>query len=62
MIFFILIVFIALCQVAASYWSFHFIQEGEFVLGFSLFLLVPVFALVLVYGYILYRKRKLGTE
>ncbi len=55
-IFSILIIFVVLCQVGTSYWSFHYIEEGELVLGFSLFLVVPVLALILVYGYVLFRK------
>jgi uncharacterized membrane protein len=62
MIFSILIVFAVLCQVGISYWSFYFIQKGEFVLGFSLFLTVPVLALLLVYAYILFRKGGSGQN
>ena len=61
-IFSILIVFVVLCQVGTSYWSFYYIQEGEFVLGFSLFLVVPVLALILVYGYIFFRKGGAGRN
>jgi hypothetical protein len=61
-IFSILIIFVVLCQVGTSYLSFYYIQGGEFGLGFSLFLVVPVLALIVVYGYIHYRKGGSGRN
>jgi len=52
-----IIIFIAL-QVLASYLSFRSFLDGNFLPGFSLFLLVPGLAFFMGLYYIWFRKRR----
>ncbi len=54
---FSIIIFIAL-QVWASYVSIHSFLDGDFLLGFSFFLLVPGLAFPMALYYIWFRKKR----
>lgn len=51
-----IIIFIAL-QVWASYVSVHSFLDGDFLLGFSFFLLVPSLAFLMGFYYVWFRKK-----
>ena len=56
-----IIILIAL-QVGASYLSFHFFLEGDWLLGFLFLICVPGLAFLMVLYFIWFRKKTFTTE
>jgi len=54
------VVFCIPLQVGISYVSARFILDGELILGFSLFLLVPLLGILLAYYYLWFRRQRIA--
>jgi len=57
---FILTVFLAL-QVGLSYYSINFFLDGELLLGFFFFILIPALALLMGFYYVWLRRQRINS-